>query len=416
VIQHHCTRRRFLRRVGAAAIGTGVFCGVGRSSAEEAGANVLLDRKDFAPLEEIYRHSEQFARRHRKTARFEVLGRSPEDREVWAVHVTDPGVDDAQKQVVVVVCGRHGSELGTRVVGPATLHWLASAEAAETRRRQHVIVVPVANPDGCVRGSFWARRDGLSETETKTIAALAEAYQVDASIDVHSWGGSRDGEGIVTANTGVSGEDVFIYESLAARMASAAAQQGYPFYIHRSSGPQGYNNFYSGPCYDKFHALVFGMEVNHGCLTPRQAAESGLAVIKALLLEGNTRAGWQMQEGYPNELLIGDFFTSIRAAGRNADERRKSRCRIWQNRSLFARPKRIFQRPGTVRVETAYSGQGLDCTFALVCRIRGSPELKRVRLNGEIVEPNRSRDECSTYVSVNVFPSGKEQYELAVEF
>lgn len=416
MIQYQWTRRHFLRGVAAAATGTGVVCGVGRSSAAETGANELLDRDDFAPLEEIYRHSEQFVRRHSEMARFELLGRSPEDREVWAVHVTDPGVDDAEKQVAVVVCGRHGSELGTRVVGPAVLDWLASAEAAETRRQQHVIVVPVANPDGCVRRSFWAPRDGLSDTETKTIAALAEAHQVDASIDVHSWGGSRDGEGIVTANTGGSGEDVFIYEALAARMASAAAQQGYPFHIHRSYRPRGYNNFYSGPCYDKLHALVFGMEVNHSCLTPRQAAESGLAVIKTLLFEGNTRAGWQMQEGYPNELLIGDFFTSIRATGSNAGERRKSRCRIWQNRSLFARPKREFQRPGTVRVETVYSGQAPDCPFALVCRIPRSPELKRVRLNGEIVEPNTTRDECSTYVSVDVRPSGKEQYELVVEF
>ena len=416
MIQRHSTRRRFLRRVGAAAIGSGVVCGLRWSSTETTGASEPLDRDDFPPLEEIYRHSEQLVRRHREIARFEALGRSPEDREIWAVHVTDADVDDAEKQVAVVVCGRHGSELGTRVVGPATLDWLASPEARETRRRQHVIVVPVANPDGCVRRSFWAPHDGLSETETKTIAALAEAYQVDASIDVHSWGGSRDGEGIVTANTGVAGEDVFIYESLAARMAGAAAQQGYPFYIHRSYRSQGYNNFYSGPCYDKFHALVFGMEVNHGCLTPRQAAESGLAVIKTLLSAGNTRAGWQMQEGYPNELLIGDFFTSIRAAGGNADQRRKSRCRIWQNRSRFARPKRVFQPPGTVRVETAYSGQALDCPFALVCRIPRSPELKRVRLNGEIVEPNTSRDECSTYVSVDVVPSGKKQYELAVEF
>lgn len=159
-----------------------------------------------------------------------------------------------------------------------------------------------------------------------------------------------------------------------------------------------------------------GLEVNHGCLTPRQAAESGLAVIKTLLFEGNARAAWQMQEGYPNELLIGDFFTSIRATGGNAGETRKSRRRIWQNRSLFARPTRKFQPPGTVRVETAYSGQALDCPFALVCRIPRSPDLKRVRINGEIVEPNTMRDECSTYVSVNVCPSGKGEYELVVEF
>ena len=54
MIEPYCTRRRFLCSAAAAA-GSGVASSAGRLSAEEAGANELLDRDDFAPLEEIFR-------------------------------------------------------------------------------------------------------------------------------------------------------------------------------------------------------------------------------------------------------------------------------------------------------------------------------------------------------------------------
>jgi len=375
-----------------------------------------MPRDHFPSLDEIYQGLDQFVSANPDIARIESLGASAEGREVRAVCVTDRSVAAAEKEVAFVICGRHGQELGTRVIGLALLDWLSSAEAEETRRRQLVMVVPVANPDGCVRGEFWAPNDKLSKTEESTIARSAHAYQPDAVMDVHSWGGVLDGEAVVTANTSASGEDVFIHESIAAKMTERAAAKGYPFLIHRTGLSGAYNNFYCGMCYANFHSLVFGMEVNHSFLDPKECAESGMAVIKAFLDEGNAQSPWEPHPGYPNRILLGDLFTSIRATGATAAERRKSRSEIWKNRRLFKAPQREFLAPNAIRVRAEYAGEPLSCGFALVCRVRAFPASKPVRLSGKSVESTTYSDNCSTYVSVDVHPSGKEEYELLIEF
>jgi len=369
----------------------------------------------FPSLDEIYQGLDEFVSANPDMARIETLGTSAEGREVKAVYVTDRSIGAAEKDVAFVICGRHGQELGTRVVGLALLDWLSSAEAEDTRRRQLVAVVPVANPDGCVRGEFWAPNDKLSETEASTIGRLAERHQPDAVMDVHSWGGVLDGEAVVTGNTSASGEDVFIHGSIAATMTERAAAKGYPLLIHRTGLSNAYNNFYCGMCYENFHSVVFGVEVNHSFLDPKECAESGMAVIEAFLDAGNTRSPWEPHAGYPNRLLLGDFFTSVRAAGSTAAERRKSRSEIWRNRRWFKAPQREFLPPNAIRVKTEYAGEPLSSRFALVCRIRGLSRPKTVRLNGKNVEAAAYSDRCSTYVSIDLHPSGKEEYEVLIE-
>jgi len=313
-----------------------------------------------------------------------------------------------------VVCGRHGNELGTRVVGTALLGWLCSDAGAETRRRQLVIVVPVANPDGCVREEFFAPSDGLSDVEQRTIAELARTHQPDLVVDVHSFGES-DIEAILPANTTSAAEDVFIHRDLAMRATEGAARVGYPFAVHAVRLSGDYNNFFCGMCYDRFHSLAFGMEVNHASLAPDQAAASGVAAITSLLDAGNTRSPWEPQAGYPNRILLGDLFTSIRAAGDDAGQRRTSRSHIWPNRRHFARPKRETAGSSAIRVLTEYAGAALPCRFSLSCRLRGSPAIRAVRLNGEPVDAPTHTDNCSTYVHVGIAPSGRQSYELSVE-
>ncbi len=373
-----------------------------------------MNHSDFPSLDEIYREAERLADGNPDIVRMESLGVSAEGRDVKAVYVTDSSVPASEKEVAIVVCGRHGNELGTRVVGNALLRWLASAEGQETRRRQLVIVVPVANPDGCVREEFFAPGDGLSETEHNTIAELAWAYQPDAVVDVHSLG-QGDTEAIITANTSAAGEDVFIHRQIAATMAAAAAREGYPFVVHAVGLSGGYNNFFCGMCYEEFHSLAFGMEVNHCSLKPEEAAESAVAAIRSLLGAGNTRWAWEPASGYPNRTLLGDSLTSIRAAGGDAAQRRDSRSTIWQSRASFAVPAREARDSQTVRVVTEYSGGAVPCGFSLCCRVRGSLVIEKVRLNGGDVDAHTYSDDCSTYVCVDIHPSGSEEYELRVE-
>ena len=369
----------------------------------------------FPSFDEIYRLVDRFVAKNADIAHSDALGVSEEGREIKAVYVTDKSVPASEKQVAIVVCGRHGNELGQRVVGNALLEWLSSAEGAETRRRQLVIVVPVANPDGCVRNEFLAPHDGLSRVEQNTIAALAQRHQPDAVIDVHSLK-HTDVEAILTANTSDAGEDIFVHRMLAKNMAESAARQGYPFLIESVDLAGGYNNFFSGMCYERFHSIAFGMEVNHGSLGPREAAESGVAAIKALLDAGNIRHPWELYTGYPNSILAGDFFSSVRAVGRNPAERRASRSELWQHRKSFAPLKRVVLDDGTINVVAAYSGEPLSCGFSMTCRTRGFPESAKARLNGEPVDVSCTyRDNCSTYVCVDINRLEQGEYELSVE-
>jgi len=224
---------------------------------------------------------------------------------------------------------------------------------------------------------------------------------------------------LITANTSGAGEDVFIHESIAQKMIERAAAKGYPFVIHRKKVSGAYNNFCSGMCYDNFHSLSFGMEVNHEFLNPRECAESGVTALAALLEAGNARWGWEPAAGYPNGMLMGEFLTFVAAAGANAAERRESRCEIWTNRKLFETPSRTCPARNVFGAKMSYSGtKPLSRGFRLVRQIRGNPEVKSVRLNGRSMEWTACRDSCSTYVSVEIRPAGKEkeEYELLIEF
>lgn len=373
-----------------------------------------MDHNSFPSLDNVYQALEQIADKNSDFAHVESLGASDEGRDIKAAYVTDNSLPEAEKEVALVVCGRHGSELGTRVVGNALLEWLLSAEGEETRCRQVVIIVPVANPDGCVREEFFAPNDGLSEIEQNTIAKLAWANQPGLVIDVHSLAKS-DMEAIITANTSDSGEDVFIHKALAAKAAEDAERQGYPFQVHAVGLSNNYNNFFCGMCYENFHSLAFGIEVNHYSLRPEETAESGVAVISSLLKAGNTRPPWEPHPGYPNRILIGDFSAAIRAAGDSAAERRESRSKIWQNRNHFAVLRRETLDRYTVKVSTEYSGDALSCKALLCCRIRGFPVVKRVCLNGKDVDIHICRDKCSIYVCADIQLSGREKHEFRVE-
>ena len=89
---------------------------------------------------------------------------------------------------------------------------------------------------------------------------------------------------------------------------------------------------------------------------------------------------------------------------------------MWKNRGSIETPWRELPTPNTIRMESKYSGEAPSSGFALVRRIGGFPTLKRVRLNGEGVDPTIYKDNCSTYVSIDIHPSGKEEYELLIEF
>ena len=392
---------------------------------------------DYEPLEDWI---EQFVSRHGEIARAEVIAKSTEGRAIRAVHLTNPGLPDNDKEVALIIIGRHGNEIGTRVVGPAVLEWLASDAAGKILDRQHVIVVPVANPDGCAHTVFGLPVYHLSGLEKRSLLPLAAKYPPDVVLDVHSLGKetgmglNRGGmEAIVIDHTANAGEDQYILRDMARVMINDAAASGYPFLFHTLEPYQhsrekadglidyAFNNHINAALYDTYHALTFGVEVNHFVLNPQETAESGLAVIRSLLNMGNRVFPWEFYAGYPNRIISGDFLASMRPRGKDARERRNSRKEIWANRHLFRTPFEPYREmldAHSVKATVKYTGEaGIAGGITVSLRIRGKPNIKRAALNGERVDYYKKEDECSTYVFVELEAIKKDDTrEIIVEF
>ncbi len=394
----------------------------------------------FISYEALEDWVERFVGNHGEIARAEVIAESVEGRAIRAVHLTNAALPDNDKEVALIIIGRHGNEIGTRVVGPAVLEWLASDGAKEIIDRQHIIVVPVANPDGCAHTVFGLPVYHLSGLEKRSLLPLAAKYAPDVVLDVHSlgketsmglnWGGL---EAIVIDHTANAGENQYILREMAREMIDAAAADGYPFLFHtlepyqhlmeKADGLTDYafNNHVNTALYDTYHALTFGVEVNHFTLNPLETAESGLAIIKSLLKMGNRVFPWEFHTGYPNRIISGDFLASIRPRGKNSQERRNSRIDIWANRRFFKTsfaPYREMLDTHSVRATVKYAGEaeiagGITISF----RIRGIPRIKSVTVNGERIDYYKKEDECSTHVFVELEAIKKDDTrEIVAEF
>jgi hypothetical protein len=411
-------------------------------------------------LEKVYRWLDGFLEENKRIARKEVLGRSPDHWDIPAIFVTNGELPDERKQIAVVTAARHGQEFGARVVAPEILRFLTTEEARKIRNTQIVIVVPVVNPEGFVSNQFCSSRTSLTKTERLILGGLFRTYPPDMIIDYHSLGpesGSKhdigDMEVILPANTTRWAMDEQIHLYVAQRMVDAAEEAGWPYEIHTledlatyyfgerevgnmpwtslkekmfllhmqdsnddydipeeaalnrfmpQAGQTTYTNYTCGPAYMKWHSLVFGVETNHGSISDAgDVAESGMVPCAALLKMGSGRFTWEKDEGYPVNILHGDFRVSIRPVGNNAAERRASRIKIWGERNHFNYPQREMVDLDTTIARVRYFGDDLPMEFALCLRMRQN-NINSVSIGGKDTNYETFRDRCSTFVHIPI--------------
>jgi len=397
-------------------------------------------------LKEIYQWMDDWVAQNEGIVRKKVLGKSLDHWDIPAIFITNEALPDDDKQIAVITLGRHGQELGARVVGPEIIGYLCSSDAEEIRKTQVVIVVPVVNPEGFVYNEFRSSMTSLTKTERLVLGGLLKEFPPDCMIDFHSLGksaGSKydrgDMEVIIPANTTKWAMDEQIHQCVAREMQKAAESEGWPYEIHTLEDlatyyfgdtkignmpwtylkekvyllhtqdfydnyhipeEDQYTNYTCGPSYMKWHTLVFGMETNHYALSRAgDIASSGLVPCSALLKAGSTRLPWEKEKGYPVNLLHGDFRISIRPLGKNASERRASRIRIWNERKNFNLPQREMADQETTIARVRYFGRDLPMEFALCLRMRQN-NIKSVTTRGKEVQFETFQDACSTFVYV----------------
>jgi hypothetical protein len=397
-------------------------------------------------LKEIYQWLDDWVAKNKGMVRKEVIGRSPDHWDIPAFFITNENAPNDDKQIAVITLGRHGQELGARVVGPEIIRYLCSSEADEIRKTQLVIVVPVVNPEGFVYNEFRSSMTSLTKTERLVLGGLCKAFPPDMMIDFHSLGmsaGSKydrgDMEVIIPANTTMWAMDEQIHQYVAREMQKSAESAGWPYEIHtledlatyyfgdtrmgnipwsylkekvfllhmqdfydnyHTPEEDQYTNYTCGPAYLKWHTLVFGMETNHYALSQAgDIALSGLVPCSAFLKMGCTRLPWEKDKGYPVNILHGDFRISIRPLGKNVSERRASRIRIWSERKNFNLPQREMVDQETTISRVRYFGCDLPMEFGLCLRMRQN-NIKSISTRGKEVQFETFKDGCSTFVYI----------------
>jgi hypothetical protein len=412
-------------------------------------------------LKEIYRWLDDWVGKNKAVARKEIIGKSPDHWEIPAFFITNEDVPNEDKQIAVVTLGRHGQELGTRVVGPEIIRYLCSSDAEEIRKTQMFIVIPVVNPEGFVSNEFRSSMTSLTKTERLVLGGFFKNFPPDMMIDFHSLGktaGSKydrgDMEVIIPANTTRWAVDEQIHQYVAQEMQRAAESEGWPYEIHTLEDlatyyfgdtkignmpwtylkekvyllhmqdsydhyhipeEDQYTNYTCGPAYLKWHTLVFGMETNHYALSRAgDIALSGLAACSALLKMGSTRLPWEKDKGYPVNILQGDFRISIRPLGKNVSERRASRIRIWNERNNFNLPQREMIDHETTIARVRYFGRDLPMEFALCLRMRPN-NIKSITTLGKEVPFETFKDSCSTFVHVPIVMEKAGTIQLTIK-
>ena len=138
-----------------------------------------MAHNSFPSFDNVYQALDQLADKNSDFALVESLGTSDEGRDVKAVYVTDNSLPAAEKEVALVVCGRHGSELGTAGQSPQQLGLLHRRRLPLAARRtgRQVLV----DPGGGDRLAFPV--DPRRQRLTRDVAVHAVHASIVAHLD-----------------------------------------------------------------------------------------------------------------------------------------------------------------------------------------------------------------------------------------
>ncbi|HUV38078.1 MAG TPA: M14 family zinc carboxypeptidase [Planctomycetota bacterium] len=362
---------------------------------------------------DVDRHVRRVAKAHPDLVKVKRVIRSVQGRPIWAVTVTDPKVSSVDKQHALVVGGQHGNEESGRAVALALIDWLTTKAAAETRRKQTVVVMPNISPDACERDQYInvkgvnPNRDhavsGPTSPEGEALEIVARRLRPELFIDLHACGGAGCGVDIVLYPDGRRWtEDEWVLRHMADDMTAAGERAGIPQQTFplswwgvtdissNSSSVYLYRNFKT------LELLTENTESNTHTWTLRDRVRAGLAKVKAALRWGNRRFPKLYYPGYPTMLAAGQFVRGVMSVGKTAAARRQSRVDIWRNVAKFdglglANPQEAKRQ----RLTLKYSGARLRRGVGVQLAARGRLRVKSATLNGRRLK----RSETSGYTT-----------------
>jgi len=345
-------------------------------------------------------------RKHSRYLTREVAGRSREGKPLHLLKITDPDAPEADKQIALITALHGGPERSGVTTAMHLVEWLLSddPEAAQTRRRQIVLVLPILNPYAFFETDRFGTSAGIDPytgggpqnwdlknmtflagdevPEVKAFLEVVDRYRPEVHLDLHGTGLQEYDPRQLGDRRRYAGQTMIeitgsAYSNYALRpwdwrvteaMIAAGLAEGYPSDRFEADaqrafwGPamqplsqftwRGRPNFYTAQyAYARYHTLLAALEVGWEA--------SGVARARGLLRIGNSRWPTRIHPGYPIDRVHGFIGHYLTAHGASAAERRRSRVELWQAQSRIEQAVLYPQTEGRIRylaaVGTNYS-------------------------------------------------------------
>ena len=322
-----------------------------------------------------------WSERHSGILQVERVGESVEKMPIFLLKITDSSVPDEDKQVCLITALHGGAERSGTTTILHLAEWLLgeSDEAAETRRKQVLLLMPIVNPyaffvsdrPGTSRGmrpysggdANWDLENlsfkRLDEApEIRAVISVIDRYRPEAHADVHGTGlqqyppdklGDRRGyQGQTMFESTGSAYSNFLLRPWDPRITDAMIQAGVDAGYGSDRAEADAQRGFWAPALDavagrlwlgrtRFYTAQYGYARYHTLQTVLEVGweEAGAARLKGLLRIGN--GSWQGQPipGYPVNRVKSFTGHYVTAWGRTASERRRSRIELWEKQERF---------------------------------------------------------------------------------
>ena len=365
-------------RTALCLIAVATFCGAAVSlAAAEDDLRAKLQTLPQPWKEKVHRLTQQeyeqtlkfWSERHPKILSVERVGASVQGLGIHLLTITDKSVHDGDKQIALIPCLHGGPERSGTSTAMHLVEWLLgdSPEAAGTRRKQIVLVMPIVNPEAYFQTDRFGNANGIDpytgggaanwDLTTLTYKLLDKAPEIEAFLrvvdryrpeviaDLHGIGLQEYAPDRLGDRRMYQGQTMFeitgsAYSNYTLRpwdwrvieaMIAAGCEAGYPSDRFEADAQQSFGgpglhpvadrlwrgapNFYTAQyAYVKYHTMPSAYEIGW--------EESGVARIRGLLEIGNNVWDSEGVPGYPVnrvDAFVGHFLTSYGATAEQLD-------------------------------------------------------------------------------------------------
>lgn len=339
-----------------------------------------VERLTMAEYEATLNH---WAARYPKLVTVQRRGQSNDGLGVYLVKITDSAVSDEDKQVALVTTLHGGPERVGVTTALSLISWLlgGSELAAETRRRQVILVMPMLNPHAFFVSERFANAEGIDVydapqerwdlekialkdpakmPELAAMASVIDEYRPEVHLDMHGTGLQAIPRSELEDRRMLQGHTMFevsgSYSRIQVRswdprvteaMVQAGHQAGYGSNRAEADAQRNFwlpdHDMLASRLWDhdrrtgRFRSLFYGYMRYHTMISTMEIGweESGVARVAGVLALGNRPWVYELAPGYPVNRVRASSNRFVTAYGQTAEERRRSRVELWAMQAGF---------------------------------------------------------------------------------